>query len=72
MNADPDILLADGSPSPGEMRKLILALGLHQGPLLMLLDEPTNYLDHQSPEALARVLADYRGPWSLPPTTAGS
>lgn len=43
------------------MRKLILALGLHQGPLLMLLDEPTNYLNHRSQEALARVLADYRG-----------
>lgn len=55
LNADPDRLLAGGSPSPGELRKLLLCLAL------IVMDEPTNHLDLTSKEALARLLRDYPG-----------
>ena len=48
-------------PSPGEARKLALALGLVQRPWLVLLDEPTNHLDLPSIERLEHALAAYRG-----------
>ena len=61
LNADPDKLLAGESPSPGELRKLLLCLGLLDRPELIVMDEPTNHLDLESKEALARVLAEYPG-----------
>ena len=54
-------LLAGESPSPGELRKLLLCLGLLDRPELIVMDEPTNHLDLESKEALARVLAEYPG-----------
>ncbi|WP_225431579.1 ATP-binding cassette domain-containing protein [Bifidobacterium platyrrhinorum] len=61
LNADPDRLLAGGSPSPGELRKLLVCLALPAGPQLIVMDEPTNHLDLSSKESLARLLADYPG-----------
>ncbi|MBT1180433.1 ABC-F family ATP-binding cassette domain-containing protein [Bifidobacterium sp. CP2] len=61
LNADPDRLLKDGEPSPGELRKLLLCLSLPGRPQLIVMDEPTNHLDLSSKEALARLLADYPG-----------
>ncbi|MBT1172999.1 ABC-F family ATP-binding cassette domain-containing protein [Bifidobacterium sp. MA2] len=61
LNADPGRLLADGEPSPGELRKLLLCLSLPGRPQLIVMDEPTNHLDLSSKEALARLLADYPG-----------
>lgn len=61
LNADPDRLLAGGSPSPGELRKLLLCLALPERPQLIVMDEPTNHLDLASKEALARLLRDYPG-----------
>ena len=61
LNADPDKLLTGENPSPGELRKLLLCLGLLDRPELIVMDEPTNHLDLGSKEALARVLADYPG-----------
>lgn len=61
LNGDPDRLLAGKSPSPGELRKLLLSLGLIDSPQLVVMDEPTNHLDLSSKQALARVLANYSG-----------
>lgn len=61
LNGDPDRLLAGESPSPGELRKLLLSLGLIDSPQLVVMDEPTNHLDLSSKQALARVLANYPG-----------
>ena len=62
LNADPDrILAASSEPSPGELRKLLLCLGIRDRPHLIVMDEPTNHLDLHSRQALARALAAYRG-----------
>ena len=61
LNADPDRLLSGGSPSPGELRKLLLCLALPQRPQLIVMDEPTNHLDLSSRRALARLLRGYPG-----------
>ncbi|WP_156963261.1 hypothetical protein [Bifidobacterium stellenboschense] len=61
LNVDPDRLLAGESPSPGELRKLLLCLALPDGPQLIVMDEPTNHLDLSSGTALAGLLADYPG-----------
>lgn len=61
LNADPDRLLASARPSPGELRKLMLCLGIMDKPRLIVMDEPTNHLDLDSKRALARCLADYPG-----------
>lgn len=61
LNADPDKLLSNEAPSPGELRKLMLCLGILDRPQLIVMDEPTNYLDLESKVALARCLADYPG-----------
>lgn len=62
LNADPDRMLAASSePSPGELRKLLLCLGIRNRPHLIVMDEPTNHLDLHSRQALARALAAYRG-----------
>ena len=61
LNSDPERLLAGGEVSPGELRKLMLALGIVSRPELIIMDEPTNHLDLGSIEALERVLASYAG-----------
>lgn len=62
LNADPDrVLAASSEPSPGELRKLLLCLGICDRPHLIVMDEPTNHLDLHSRQALARALAAYRG-----------
>jgi ATPase subunit of ABC transporter with duplicated ATPase domains len=62
LNSDPDRLLSGASPSPGELRKLLLCLGiLADPPALIVADEPTNHLDLASVEALGTALAAFRG-----------
>ena len=61
LNSDPDYVLAGESTSPGEMRKLMLALGMLELPELIVVDEPTNYLDLGSTVALERLLSEYPG-----------
>ncbi len=58
LNSRPDQLLASQQPSPGEIRKLMLAAGMSQLPHLIIMDEPTNHLDTSSIEALQSALAD--------------
>ncbi len=61
LNSDPDSILEGDTVSPGEMRKLMLALGILDSPELVIMDEPTNYLDLGSTEALERLLSVYPG-----------
>ncbi len=58
---DPEHLLATPDPSPGEARKLALALGLARSAWLLLLDEPTHHLDLPAIEATERMLVAYPG-----------
>jgi ATPase subunit of ABC transporter with duplicated ATPase domains len=61
LGVPPDRVLASASPSPGEARKLALALGLGRRAWLVVLDEPTNHLDLPSVERLEAALAAYPG-----------
>ena len=57
LNSDPDRLLSGDLASPGETRKLMLALGILARPQVIVMDEPTNHLDLISTEALEAMLA---------------
>jgi len=57
----PERLLDTPHPSPGESRKLRLALGLGRHVAALALDEPTNHLDLPSIERLERALAAFPG-----------
>jgi macrolide transport system ATP-binding/permease protein len=59
LNSDPDRILEGDVVSPGELRKLMLALGILDEPELIVMDEPTNHLDLGSTVALERLLAAY-------------
>ncbi|MDO5106930.1 MAG: ATP-binding cassette domain-containing protein, partial [Coriobacteriaceae bacterium] len=61
LNSEPERILEGDAISPGEMRKLMLALGILDSPELIIMDEPTNHLDLGSTEALERVLAAFPG-----------
>lgn len=61
LGIDPDELLMSARPSPGEARKLAIALGLGVGVWLMVLDEPTNHLDLPSVERVEEALEAYPG-----------
>ncbi len=56
-----DVFKSIGSLSGGERNKLALAALVQLRPNLLVLDEPTNHLDMDSREALAGVLAEYKG-----------
>jgi ATPase subunit of ABC transporter with duplicated ATPase domains len=58
LGSRPQRLLDTASPSPGEARKLLLALGIVQTPYLILMDEPTNHLDLPSIQCLEEALAE--------------
>jgi ATPase subunit of ABC transporter with duplicated ATPase domains len=61
LGTDPDVVLASDQPSPGETRKLAMAMGLAREAWCLLLDEPTNHLDLPAVERLESALADYPG-----------
>ncbi len=54
----PERLLETELPSPGEIRKILLALGIIRAPSLIIMDEPTNHLDLPSIECLEQMLVD--------------
>jgi macrolide transport system ATP-binding/permease protein len=58
LGSDPSRLFESETPSPGETRKLLLALGVVQDPWLIVMDEPTNHLDLPSIELLEGALAE--------------
>jgi ATPase subunit of ABC transporter with duplicated ATPase domains len=61
LGTDPERLLASRAPSPGEARKLVMALGLGRHAWGLLLDEPTNHLDLPTLERLEAALEAYPG-----------
>ena len=61
LGVDPDELVMSARPSPGETRKLAMALGLGTGVWVLLLDEPTNHLDLPSIERIESALEEYPG-----------
>jgi ATPase subunit of ABC transporter with duplicated ATPase domains len=56
LGSRPQRLLETVEPSPGELRKTLLALGIIQAPQLVILDEPTNHLDLPAIECLENAL----------------
>jgi len=61
LSSDPIKLQESSLPSPGEIRKLIIAKGLLQNPSLIILDEPTNHMDLDSIISLELALREYNG-----------
>jgi ATPase subunit of ABC transporter with duplicated ATPase domains len=61
LGSDPARLLASADPSPGEARKLLLALGLGRHAWALVLDEPTNHLDLPTVERLEEALRAFPG-----------
>jgi ATPase subunit of ABC transporter with duplicated ATPase domains len=58
LGSDPKGLLQSHSPSPGEIRKLLVARGVFSNPALIIMDEPTNHLDLNSITLLEETLAE--------------
>ena len=61
LGSDAKALLYSTVPSPGEVRKLLIAQGLLKHPSLIILDEPTNHMDLDSIESLESALKGYTG-----------
>jgi ATPase subunit of ABC transporter with duplicated ATPase domains len=61
LGADPLRILESAEPSPGEARKVALALALDREPSILLLDEPTNDLDFASIARLEAALVAWPG-----------
>lgn len=61
LGSQPELILETVMPSPGEARKLMLALGFERDPTLLVMDEPTNHLDIVSIECLSKALSDFPG-----------
>ncbi len=57
LGSNAEALMESCSWSPGETRKMLLAIGLISTPELIILDEPTNHLDLPSVLALENALA---------------
>ncbi|UCG52834.1 MAG: ABC-F family ATP-binding cassette domain-containing protein [Candidatus Latescibacterota bacterium] len=56
LGSRPQRLLESVEPSPGETRKLLLALGIAHEPHLIIMDEPTNHMDLPSIQCLEDAL----------------
>jgi len=56
LGSRPHRLLESAEPSPGEIRKILLATGIANVPHLIVMDEPTNHLDLPSIECLEQAL----------------
>jgi ATPase subunit of ABC transporter with duplicated ATPase domains len=61
LGVDPDRLMLSERPSPGEARKLMLAIGFARRVRALILDEPENHLDLPSIERLEAALVEYPG-----------
>jgi ATPase subunit of ABC transporter with duplicated ATPase domains len=57
LGSNPERLLETEMLSPGELRKLMLAIGITYDPYLIIMDEPTNHLDLPSIECLEEALS---------------
>jgi ATPase subunit of ABC transporter with duplicated ATPase domains len=61
LGSDPRRLFQSALPSPGEIRKLLIARGIFYNPALIIMDEPTNHLDLVSIGLLETALAEFQG-----------
>jgi ATPase subunit of ABC transporter with duplicated ATPase domains len=61
LGSDPRLLFRSALPSPGEIRKLLIARGGFYEPALIIMDEPTNHLDLVSVGLLEAALAESAG-----------
>lgn len=61
LGSDPEGLLQGQVISPGESRKLLLALGMSRKCSLLVLDEPTNHLDILAVTSLEKALLEWSG-----------
>jgi ATPase subunit of ABC transporter with duplicated ATPase domains len=61
LGGDPESVLVSSVPSPGELRKLLIADAIGRDVWCLMLDEPTNHLDLDTVEALEAALARFRG-----------
>ncbi|MDR2759405.1 MAG: ATP-binding cassette domain-containing protein [Spirochaetaceae bacterium] len=61
LGSDPQVLFRSALPSPGEIRKLMIARGIFYEPSLVVMDEPTNHLDLVSIGLLEAALTGYSG-----------
>ena len=60
LGSSPERVIEVEKPSPGEIRKLLIADAVRKKYELLILDEPTNHLDLHSIEALETALKEYR------------
>jgi len=58
LGSRPHRLLSSSNPSPGETRKLLLAIGMTYTPRIIVMDEPTNHMDLPSIECLEQALLE--------------
>jgi ATPase subunit of ABC transporter with duplicated ATPase domains len=58
LGSDPRLLLQSRSPSPGEIRKLLIARGVFSRPALIMMDEPVNHMDLTSIRLLEEMLKE--------------
>ena len=58
LGSRPEKLLSSDEPSPGETRKLLLAIGMTFTPHIIIMDEPTNHMDLLSIDCLEQALKD--------------
>jgi macrolide transport system ATP-binding/permease protein len=65
LGSRPQRLIETEEPSPGELRKIMLAVGMTRQPQLIIMDEPTNHLDLPSIECLENALAPDQCPAGL-------
>lgn len=56
LGSDPFHILETSVPSPGEIRKLMLAEGIMKNPAMIIMDEPTNHMDLPSIECIESAL----------------
>jgi ATPase subunit of ABC transporter with duplicated ATPase domains len=56
LGSDPTHVLETEIPSPGEVRKLMLAEGIIKNPSLIIMDEPTNHMDLPSIQCIETAL----------------
>ena len=61
LGSEPDSVLSTECASPGETRKLLLALAMLRDVSVLALDEPTNHLDALSVRSLGESLASFAG-----------
>ncbi len=58
LGSDPHRILNTNTPSPGELRKLLLSEGFLYSPKLLIMDEPTNHMDLGTIEKLESTLSE--------------